>query len=107
MTAADPNDQLVVAHRAKAARLADALAPLIEAHLLSEPALPRVVERRVLVTADRLTIDAAKKVAKAIDLLDQTKFVGGREVAARQALERAARSLRTQLKNREARRAPE
>lgn len=102
MMAVDPNEQ-----RAKAARLADALAPLIEAHLLSEPAPPRVVERRVLVAADRMTIDAAKKVAAAVDLLDQTKFVGGREVAARQALERAARSLRTQLKNREARRAPE
>jgi hypothetical protein len=102
MMAVDPNEQ-----RAKAARLADALAPLIEAHPLADPAPPRVVERRVLVTADRLTIDAAKKVAKAVDILDQTKFAGGREVAARQALERAARSLRTQLKNREARRAPE
>ncbi|RWE48574.1 MAG: hypothetical protein EOS79_08550 [Mesorhizobium sp.] len=102
MMAVDPNEQ-----RAKAARLADALAPLIEAHLLTEPTPQRVVERRVLVTADRLTIDAAKKVAEAINFLDQTKYAGGREVAARQALERAARSLRTQLKKREARHAPE
>ncbi|TIV63075.1 MAG: hypothetical protein E5V89_32055, partial [Mesorhizobium sp.] len=62
MMAVDPNEQ-----RAKAARLADALAPLIEAHLLTEPTPQRVVERRVLVTADRLTIDAAKKVAEAIN----------------------------------------
>lgn len=75
----------------RARRLAEALTPVIQQHLGS----------RVMVEADKRTIEAAEKVAEAVNQLDQTKFAGGREVAARRALERAARSLRTQLKNRE------
>lgn len=80
----------------RARRLAEALTPLLQQHL--------ALGGREMLPVDKRTLDAARKVAEAVNDLDQTKFAGGREVAARRALERAARSLRTQLKNREAKR---
>lgn len=94
--------------RAIAARLANALAPMIEAQLLAAPnPAIKYIDRKVPVRADKGVIEAALRVVKATDHVDQSKFAGGREVAAREALLRACRSLRTQMKHREAHRGSE
>lgn len=84
--------------RRVAAKLASTLAPLVDAELASAPA--HVVVRRVAIPADRELIAAAQDVASAVFDLDQAQFVGGREVAARKSLERAARRLRARLQKR-------
>lgn len=60
------------------------------------------VVRKVLTRLDRDTLHAARAVADAIHAVDQAKFAGGREVHVRNVLFRACRTLRTQLKNLEA-----
>ncbi|KQZ14335.1 hypothetical protein ASD44_09815 [Mesorhizobium sp. Root554] len=84
--------------RRLAAMLADTLAPLVDAELEATP--PRIVVRHVAVYADRDLIQASVLVALAVNELDQAKYAGGREVAARMKLERAARRLRTRLRKR-------
>lgn len=83
-------------NRRIAAFLADSLAPLI-ADLPTEP--PVAVIKRVYVEADRGLVKAAERVALAVDRLAQAKFTPG-EISARMALERAALSLRAEMRKR-------
>ncbi|MBZ9678923.1 hypothetical protein [Mesorhizobium sp. ES1-1] len=92
-------------HRASAARLARTVASVVEAEMLAAPPVVRVVDRKVMTRVDKATLEAAWAVANAMAAYDQAKFAGGREVAARKAVERACRSLHTQLRNREAKHA--
>lgn len=83
-------------NRKVAAWLADCLAPLV-GDLPAAP--PTVVTRVVLVAADRGLVKAAEHVAAAVDRLVQAKFTP-EERPARMALERAAKTLRTEVRRR-------
>lgn len=80
----------------QAAALARALEPLIEQHLSALPApAPKLV--KVPVPASPRLVRAAKAVAEAVERLELAKF-SSEERPARIALERAARSLRSTLR---------
>lgn len=51
--------------------------------------------RAVMLTADADIMAACKRVAKAVDQLEQARFAGGPEIPARKALHLAAKHLRT------------
>ncbi|MBX3580801.1 MAG: hypothetical protein KF810_02745 [Rhizobiaceae bacterium] len=80
--------------RERAAALANALAPLIETHLASEPK-----PAPVFASIDKRLLDACGDVAKALDRLDQVRFTAG-EIAARRAVLAAAGKVRTVMRNR-------
>lgn len=83
-------------NRKVAAYLADCLAPLV-AEIPAPP--PAVVTREVLQPADRALVKAAERVAAAADRLAQAKFTP-EERPARMAMERAAFSLRAEVRRR-------
>lgn len=89
----DPDQQ-----RLLAGKLANLLGPL----LADLPAArPVAAVKRVYVHADRDLLKAAERVASAVDRLVQAKFTP-QEIPARLALERAANSLRTEIRRRPA-----
>ncbi len=75
----------------QARRIADELVPVIEARLASQ--------RSAAAHHDRLALSSAEKVADAVDRLEQVRFQPG-ERGARLALEKAAKTLRDQVRRR-------
>ena len=91
--AVDPDRQ-----RQRAAALANALQPLIENHLASEPPPPPV-----MLTIDRHLLAACASVERAVEGFEQAKFTPS-EINARRKIMEAAMKVRTLMRKRRERR---
>ena len=79
-------------------RLANAIAPVIERELAAIAANAAIQPPPPSPAKDQRLMKTARAVAAALDDLDQAKFSGCRELAARRLLESRVRALRAALK---------
>lgn len=100
MTAFSVEEEDEAMRRRAATAIAQLIAPSIQEALASIPSF--VVSQPVTIRADKAILDAARQVAAAVTAYDQAKFSSFGEAGARLALERAARTVKSRLEQREA-----